>query len=164
MDLLEATHDSIVRKVNGKDCTFRFLSAYDRAELLRADLKRRQEAWKERRQRLIDNLTLSGITGEKMFNELEHFEDQTPTSATIQDWIDFVNDNTNEVAILEASLRHNHGDAAKELSEKATVSMSDRAEICGLKVGEEKPDPNPEIPAAYSTPGETSTGSKSDAG
>jgi hypothetical protein len=160
MDLIEATRDRVDRSVNGVACTFKFLTAYDRAELLRQDLVRRQKEWTARRDRLIENLKLSGVTGEQMFTELERFEDQTPQTATIHDWIEFVNDPMNEPTIFESSLRHKHGEDAKQLAKDAVIPLDLKAEICGLQLRgdepkeKETPDPN-QVPAAYSTTPET---------
>ncbi len=163
MDLLEATSAELKRRVGDVDCTFKQLTAYDRAELLRADLKERQEAWKAQRAELVANLKESGIEGEQMFAELETFRERCPYRATEQDWILFCNDPTKEVLIFSAAL--NGTPNAGELAKNARLSLPDKAAICGLFVGgdkeEETPDPNPTAPA-YGTPGQNSTGQKPD--
>lgn len=162
MDLLEATQDRIIRKVSGEDRTFCYLTARERADLLRADLERRKKEHKERRQEVLDNLTAAGITGEQMFAELEHHADLAPKTVTEQDWIDFVNDVLNEQDILIASLRRVHGADAEKIAEAVNISLSDKAAICGLSVVSAKQgttDPNQPIPASYQTPGVNSTGS-----
>jgi hypothetical protein len=165
MDLLEALEDRIVRKIAGKDATFVFLSARDRADLLREDLKQRKAAHKERRDEVLANLTAAGITGEQMFAELETHADNAPSTVTEQDWITFVNDPLNEQAIYSLSLKEVHGDKAEELASKARLTLGDKAKLCGLVVMTEpaapegQPDPNLNPPPAYGTTGTTSTGS-----
>lgn len=161
MDLIEATEDRIVRKIGGQDYTFHFLTAHDRAELLRADLATRQAAWKSRRERLIENMELAKLDGPQRFAQLEDFEDQTPQSVSLMDWIEYVNSPINEVAIFERSLKPAHGEKAGELAKLAIISIEDKAKLCGLVVPKEeknasKPD-NPSgevsdpnaIPATY---------------
>jgi hypothetical protein len=163
MDLLEATSAELKRKVGDVECTFKQLTAYDRAELLRADLLERQAAWKAQRAELVANLKESGIDGEQMFAELETFRERCPYRATEQDWILFCNDPTKELLIFAAALHDAHGAHAEELARKARLSLNDKAELCGLSVGGDKedPDPNPTAPA-YGTPGQNSTGPKPD--
>lgn len=138
MDLIEATERSIVRKIDGRECTFSFLTAYDRATLMRGDLLRRREAWQGERQRrrelLIENLKLAGISGEQMFAELEAFEDREPRAATERDWIAYVNALENELDIFAASLRPAHGDEAEALARRACLTLEDKARVCGLEI------------------------------
>ena len=170
MDLLEATEFEIKRHVGGRECTFRFLTANDRAELLRTDLKERQDAWRAERAELIENLKLAGIEGGQMFAELETFRERRPYRATESDWLVFINDPTKEVALFTASLRPVHGDEAETLAKQSRLSMEDKAKICGVAVKQpeesddapddklddaETPDPNERIPASYGTTGPT---------
>jgi hypothetical protein len=164
MDLLEATQPDVKRRIGDTDCTFKLLTAYDRAELLRADLAERQAAWKSQRAELVENLKLAEITGAQAFTELENFRESAPQSVTEQDWIDYVNDPTKEVLILAASLRETHGDKAEGLARRARLSLTEKAIICGLQIiarEQETTDPNPQtaIPSSYGTPEQTSTGS-----
>jgi hypothetical protein len=159
MDLLEATSAELKRKVGDVECTFKQLTAYDRAELLRADLLERQAAWKAQRAELVANLKESGIDGEQMFAELETFRERCPYRATELDWINFCNDPTKEVPIFAASLHDAHGAHAEELARKARITLNDKAQICGLSVETKKDDldPNPmaPTPTAYGTTGPT---------
>jgi hypothetical protein len=172
MDLLEATQTSLTRKVGNEDCTFSFLTAYDRAELLRTDLAERKAAWKAERAELVENLKAAGIEGPQAFQELESYRERCPQSATETDWIMLANDPTREVAIFTASLKPVHGEKAEELAKRARLSLSDKAVICGLSVvapekseAQETTDPNSDtaIPNGYGTPATTSTGSAQDA-
>jgi hypothetical protein len=147
MDLLEATSAELKRKVGDVECTFKQLTAYDRAELLRADLLERQAAWKAQRAELVANLKESGIDGEQMFAELETFRERCPYRATELD------------SIFAASLHDAHGAHAEELARKARITLNDKAQICGLSVETKKDDldPNPmaPTPTAYGTTGPT---------
>jgi hypothetical protein len=167
MDLLEATQPDVKRRIGDTDCTFKLLTAYDRAELLRAVLAERQAAWKAQRAELVENLKLAEITGAQAFTELENFREQSPQSVTEQDWIHYVNDPTKEPAIFTAALRDAHGDKAEGLAKKARLTMGEKAIICGLQVltPEDAPDPNSQtaIPKSYGTPETNSTGSTPDA-
>jgi hypothetical protein len=162
-DLLEATEDRIVRKISGVDRTFLCLTAYDRADLLRADLTKRQESRVARKQKLIENLKLAGITGEQMFTELEAFDGEYPETASEQDWITFVNDPLNEVSILVRSL-NTYGPEAESIAKKTAITLTDKATLCGLSVmtRSETTAPNPQTaPTCYETTApETSTGEK----
>jgi hypothetical protein len=169
MDLLEATESELKRKVGREDCTFSLLTAYDRANLLRADLEERRAAHKAQREELLANLKAAEITGAQAFEELESFRERTPQTATETDWIVFVNDPTKEMQLYAASLKPTHGDRSEELAKRARLSLIDKAAICGLSIvtpkDEETPDPNPQtaIPTSYGTPGIASTGSPPDA-
>ncbi len=163
-DLLEATETHVDSTVDGTTRKFLFLCAYDRAEILRADLKRRQEGRDERKKKLVENLKLAGIEKEQMFAELETFDDQYPEEVTEQDWINFVNSPLNDVTILEASLAKTYPDDAPAIAKKARLTLAEKAKVCGLVVASAQPDgdadPNAPAPTAvYGTPAaESSTG------
>ncbi len=161
-DILEVTETKIVRPVNGVERTFTFLNAYDRAELLRSDLKRRQDARAARKAKLIENLKLAGITGEVMFSELENFDSQFPETADEQDWITLVNNPLEEVAIYAVSLAKVYNGESEAIAKEAALPLADKAKICGLTIvvrkEEATPDPNPQTPAVYTTPAIESNG------
>lgn len=163
-DILEVTETFITRSVNGKPYKFRFLSAYDRAEMLRADLKRRQDLHAEHREKLIGNLKLSGINGEQMFAELEEFDHSKPTGADENDWIRLVNDVIYGVEIFQRSLSE-YGAEAEAIAKATVLPLSDKAKICGLSVftqaqGGGSQDPPFRPDQTYSSTPPSSTGEK----
>ena len=161
MDLLEATESEIERNVGGVLRKFVRLDSYDRAELLRADLKRRQDERPARKQKLIENLDLAGISGETKFAELEKFDDEFPTKVTDEDWFRIVNDPLCECAIYEASLKKSYTpEEAAEIAKKTTLDIADKAKLVGLpvitrKADDENPPMAPSIPPTFSTPAPT---------
>ena len=147
MDIVTATEDHLVKKVNGGDRKFSFLCAYDRAELLRADLA-------FRKQKLIDNFKLAKIDGEPLLGELERF-DETPINENT--WIKFVGNILNEHSILVASLAKTYPNDAEAIAKSSTITLEEKAKICGLILVDRKPegkpedtpDPNSKTPTPY---------------
>jgi hypothetical protein len=160
-DLLEATQVQLVEKIGDRDVTFKFLTVYDRAELLRPVYEERKTAWDARRERRIANLKAAEITGEQMYNELENFDDIPPAKPTEQDWIDLVNSPDSDMAVYTRSLLKTYGaDEAEKLARELTPKLSRKAEICGLQIvnkpdspAEGGADPNA-IPPTYQAPAE----------
>lgn len=155
-DLPTLTEDRITRSVEGVERVFVFLNAYDRAELLRSDLKRRQALHAEHKQRLIENLKLAGISGEAMFAELHSFDQQYPESSREYNWFDWLNDVTNDPQLFEVSLKKTYNGEAEQIAKSAFLQLADKAKIAGVKydpkeVSEDKPNPNSPTPAVYST-------------
>lgn len=162
-DVLKVTETSITRDVAGEKRVFAFLTAYDRAELLRADLEQRQKARAEKKKNLLENLKLAGITGETMFAELENFDAQYPETVNEEDWITLVNSPLAEIDIYTKSLKAYP--EAEAIAKGARLSIEDKAKICGLSIvtrqAEGTPDPNPSTPAVYGIPAQdNSTGPK----
>lgn len=158
-DITEATESSLKKLVGAVECTFNYLTAYDRAELLRADLKARRDEWDAGRAQLLADLDASGIEGPQKFTELQAYAENRPLRTSEADWISFVNDPLNEPAICETSLRSTHKDAS-DLAKKARLSLAEKAKICGLAlITVEDSDPNP-TPPAYGTGDQNSTGAK----
>lgn len=158
-DILAATETSITRQINGQSCVFGFLNAYDRAELLRDDLKRRQDARTARKEKLIQNLRLGEVTGMDMVAELEAFDNQFPEEVTEQDWVNLVNNPLNEMTIYTRCLAKSDPEHAEELAKHASLPIADKAKLCGLSVvtkKQEEPgqyDPNRSTAAeVYQTP------------
>jgi hypothetical protein len=147
-DIIEATEDSLTLKVVGEDRTFVFLSAYDRAELLRADRKKRRDA-------LAENLKTSGISGVEYFGELQRFDEERSTEDT---WIGFVNDPEREYDIAAVSLKITYNGEAEKIAKRVKLRLADKAKICGLvmttRETRETTDPNLKtaIPPGYGTP------------
>lgn len=167
-DIVEVTEDRITRMVNGANRVFILINAYDRGEILRADLKRRRERHAERRARLLENLKLAGITGDSMFAELHNLDQQFPEDTREQNWFDWLNDPTNDVELFTVSLRKTYPGDASELAKLVVLPLEDKAKISGVRLVDkptaspENPDPNSRTPAVYSmTPeAENSTGAR----
>lgn len=168
-DILEVTETQIIRKVAGVDRTFVFLNAYDRAELLRDDLKARQDAHNYRKEKVRDNLKFAGMEKDAIYQELTVFDNDYPESATEEDWINLVNNPLNEIAIYTKSLSKTHEKDAADISKNVSLTLSDKAKICGLTVvnrqeKSETTDPNPPTGTAYSIPAQPdSTGLRENA-
>lgn len=137
-DLLEITETEITRHVAGVERKFKLLSGYERAELLRADLAARQELHRQHKAKLVENLKLANMTGPDAFTELEEFDRSYPTGATDVDWEIFVNNALNEVAIYTVSLS-GCGAEAEAVAKQASLSLADKAKICGLTVTKREP-------------------------
>lgn len=159
-DILEATADHLQHVVDGTEYRFDFLNVYDRAELLRVDLKRRQDAHVERKAKLIENLKLAGIEKAEMFNELEHFDDQYPTEATEDDWVRFCQSPSNAILIHETSLRSVPKDQRRSVAEKTFMPLAKFVRIVGLTISEKRDeaDPKPAALMPYGVPAPTPTG------
>lgn len=159
MGLLEDTETKITRPVDGKDRDFVFLNAYDRAELLRADLQKRLEARAVRKQKLVDNLKLAGIGGEQMYAELEAFDEKDPVDVTDEDWVNFVNSPLTIVEFYRASLAKTYGDEAAAIAKQVMpMPVADIAKIAGLQLvtrSADQVDENPQGPAFPATYSET---------
>jgi hypothetical protein len=151
-DIISDTEQGVFEDAGVK---FSVLTVYDRAELLKQDRA-------ARRQRLSENLAVSGLEPAQRFVELQRFDDEDLTES---DWIRLVNDPRFDHAIHLASLKVTCGEKAEELSRKLRPDLIRKAKICGLSVGEptDKPDPNaptgaapteagPPAGSTYSTP------------
>ena len=165
MDILEATEDRLTKMIDGKERVLLYLSTYDRAELLRGDLKRRQEHWQRRRERLAQTLKDAGVEPVQVASELFSFDEHEPIDATEQDWIAFVTSELNVPTIVAKSLEKTYPGEGEALSREVALTLAQRAAICGLSMTtrgdapSEDPDPNSQRPATYSTPAPmTSTG------
>lgn len=165
-DVIDATETKITRKVEGAEHDFAFLNAYDRAELMRADLAQRVGEWEDRRKRLLNNLEQSGVIepGQKL-SELETFEERwpRPNATTEFDWINFVNDIRNEPLIFARSLAKFCSGDAEAMAKLVRLPLADKAKICGLTIVDKpagQEHPNPEAPAnlTYTIPEANSTG------
>jgi hypothetical protein len=162
-DILEATSDSLELMVDGTLRKFCIITAYGRAQLLRDDLKRRQTEFKDAKARQVENLKIIEATSQQMMAELEQFDKKYPTEVTEENWWDFVNNLTNDPVLYQASLSITYPDEAEALSKKATLTIAEKAKICGLSVvikpsGEANPQTPESIPPTYSTPATNSTG------
>lgn len=152
-DIIEATEAAteIKATIDGKEYAFKRLTVYGRAELMRAERKRKREELKER-------LKEVGAAQAVTFNELCNFDGETVTDTQ---WIEFVNSPLGKYPVLSASLELIYPGQGETIAKACDLGVDEVflliLPICGLalkpkaETSEAPALPPPTDPAVYGT-------------